>query len=165
MTRIIMLSILSSFFTLFAKAQSADVSQLPPLTELGTGTFKGHQGGLYPNGSNTMPPEFYNDAVTIAASIKPLDKNGNADVNGEIGLVALGASTVAMFSKGIEKMLPKSNGINKELNFVNCGIGGQDMSDIMNPEANFWSVNDARVKAAGMTLDQVQIIWFQEDHL
>lgn len=62
-------------------------------------------------------------------------------------------------------MLPKSNGINKELNFVNCGIGGQDMSDIMNPEANFWSVNDARVKAAGMTLDQVQIIWFQEDNL
>ena len=98
MTRIIMLSILSSFFTLFAKAQSADVSQLPPLTELGTGTFKGHQGGLYPNGSNTMPPEFYNDAVPIAASINPLDKHGNADVNDEIGLVALGASTVTLFS-------------------------------------------------------------------
>ncbi len=165
MTRIIMLSIFTTFFTLFAKAQSDDVSQLPPLTELGSGTFKGHQGGLYPNGSNTMPPEFYNDAVQMASSIQPLDKNGNANVNGEIGLVALGASTVAMFSKGIEKMLPKSNIINKELNFVNCGIGGQDMSDIMDPNANFWSVIDARVKAAGMTLEQVQVIWFQEDNL
>ncbi len=165
MTRIIMLSIFSAFFTLFAKAQSDDVSQLPPLTELGTGTFKGHQGGLYPNGSNAMPPEFYNDAVEVASSIRPLDKNGNADANGEIGLVALGASTVAMFSKGLEKMLSKNNEINNELNFVNCGIGGQDMSDIMNPEANFWSAIDARVKAAGMTLDQVQVIWFQEDNL
>jgi len=165
MTRIIMLSILSTFFTLFAKAQTDDVSQLPPLTELGTGTFKGHQGGLYPNGSNAMPPEFYNDAVQMASSIQPLDKNGKADVNGEIGLVALGASTVAMFSKGIDKMLAKSNVVNKELNFVNCGIGGQDLSDIMDPNANFWSEVDSRVKSSGMTLDQVQVIWFQEDNL
>ena len=165
MTRIIMLSILTSFISLFAKAQSVDVNDLPPLTELGTGTFKGHQGGLYPNGSNEMPPAFFNDAVVIASTIIPLDKNGNPDPNGEIGLVTLGASTVAMFSKGLEKMLPGTKGVNKELNFVNCGIGGQDMSDIMNPAANFWSVIDARVKAAGMTLDQVQVIWFQEDNL
>lgn len=147
------------------KSQSGDVNALPPLNELGTGTFMGHQGGLYPNGSNNMPADFYADAIAMAKAVQPLDKNGNPDPNGKIGLIALGASTVAMFSKGLEAQVPGEDGVNKEIVFVNCGIGGQDLSDIMNPDANFWSVIDSRLGEAGITLAQVQVLWFQEDNL
>ncbi len=165
MKRVIMLSIFTALFSIFAKAQSSDVKTLPPIDELGSATFMGHQGGLYPNGSNEMPPAFYQDAIMMAKSIVPLDKNGNADDKGEIGLIALGASTVAMFGKALDKMIEEDNNRRSDINYVNCGIGGQDLSDIMNPSANFWSVIDTRVKEAGMTLDQVQVIWFEEDNL
>ena len=165
MTRLFMLSMFTTFFSLFSKAQSNDVSTLPPINDLGTGEFMGHQGGLYPNGSNTMPAAFYNDALVMAQSIQPLDKSGNPDPNGKIGLIALGASTIEMFSKGLETQLPKAAGMNKAIRFVNCGIGGQDMSDIMNPAANFWTVIDNRLTAAGISREQVQVLWMQEDNL
>lgn len=161
----IMLGLFSTLTAFFAQAQSGNVQDLPPIDELGTGMFMGHQGGLYPNGSNHMPATFYADAVEMARSVQPLDKNGKPDPNGRIGLIALGASTVAMFSKGLEEQVPGAQGVNKEIVFVNCGIGGQDLSDIMDPAANFWSVIDSRVKEAGMSLDQVQVLWFQEDNL
>ncbi|HMU68504.1 MAG TPA: hypothetical protein PK511_01485 [Chitinophagales bacterium] len=165
MKRLMLLSIFSVFSSLFVKAQSGDVNDLPPIDELGTGTFMGRQGGLYPNGSNSMPAAFYADAMAMAQSVQPLDKSGKPDPKGRIGVIALGASTVAMFSKGLEHQIPEAAGVNKELTFVNCGIGGQDLSDIMNPAANYWSVIDQRVREAGMDLNQIQVIWFQEDNL
>ncbi|MFZ1633261.1 MAG: hypothetical protein WAT43_05250 [Chitinophagales bacterium] len=165
MKRIFMLSIFSVISGFFLRGQGVDVKTLPPLDELGTGTFEGKQGGLYPNGSNSMPKAFYDDAVAMANSIQPLNAEGKPDPNGKIGLVTIGASTVAMFSKGLEDMVPQYKGVNKELTFVNCGIGGQDLSDIMEPTANYWKVIDARLKESGLSFDQVQVIWFQEDNL
>ncbi len=165
MTRSIMLSMFASFFSFFARAQSDDVSKLPPINELGTGEFMGHQGGLYPGGSNQMPAAFYTDAVAMASSVQPLDKSGNPDPNGKIGLIGLGASTVAMFSNGLTSMVPGTSGLNKEIVYVNCGIGGQDFSDILNPAAKFWPTIDQRLATAGITVDQVQVLWCQEDNL
>lgn len=165
MTRILIISLLTGFISMNLRAQSTDVNKLIPINELGTGTFLNHQGGLYPNGSNQMPPEFYNDAITMASSIEPLNKSGQADPSGKIGLIALGASTVAMFGNGLEEMLPRTPGIDKSIRFVNCGIGGQDLSKIMDPVASFWQVIDSRVEAAGMSLEQVQVLWIQEDNL
>ncbi len=165
MKRRLMLSFLSALSAFFAQGQSSNVNELPPIDELGTGTFMGHQGGLYPNGSNVMPEAFYADAIEMARSIQPLDKSGKPSPDGRIGLIGLGASTVAMFGNGLDKQVPAATGVNQDLVFVNCGIGGQDLSDIMNPDANFWTVIDSRVTAAGLTLDQVQVLWFQEDNL
>ena len=133
MKRIIMLSIFTTLAAMFTRAQGVDVKTLPPIDELGSGTYMGKQGGLYPNGSNTMPEAFYADAVVMAQSIQPLNSAGKPDPNGKIGLITIGASTVAMFSKGLENMVPNYKGLNKEISFVNCGIGGQDLSDIMEP--------------------------------
>lgn len=158
-----------SFFTaiasIFANAQGVDIKDLTPIDELGTGKYQGKMGGLYPDGSNTMPAGFLADATAMASSIQPLDKNGKPDANGKIGLLTIGASTVAMFSKGLENMVLDHKGVNKEINFVNGGIGGQDLSDIMNPDANYWTVIDGRLAEAGLDFNQVQVIWFQEDNL
>src|SRR5208337_5454429 len=56
---------------------------LVPITDLGTGTYLGTEGGLYPNGSNVMPASHDADGVALAGLIQPLDANGNIDPNGK----------------------------------------------------------------------------------
>ncbi len=149
----------------FKSNAQSDVSNLIPINELGTDTYKGHTGGLYPNGSNEMPPAFYADAIEMAKAIQPLGADGNPVANGKIGLLTIGASTVAMFSRGIEMGLAKQTGLNEELVFINGGVGGQDISDIRSPGANYWKVVNERLASAGLSNEQVQVIWFQEDNL
>ncbi|MFN0275493.1 MAG: hypothetical protein ACKVPJ_07100 [Chitinophagales bacterium] len=143
----------------------ADVTKLPPLDELGTGTYEGYTGGLYPNGSNQMPPGFYNDAIKFAQSIQPLNTSGKPDANGKVGLVTIGASTVAMFSDGIEKFIYDVPGLKQEIVFVNGGIGGQDLNKIYDQQGKYWITVESRVAAAGLSNAQVQIVWLQEDDL
>jgi len=45
---------------------------------------------------------------------------------------------------------------------VDGAQGGQTAADIMNPNANFWTVVAQRLTAAGVTAPQVQAIWFKE---
>ncbi len=165
MKSLLLFSVIAAFFPLIAMSQSTDVSTLPPIDELGKDSYKGHQGGLYPNGSNEMPKPFFNDAVEMAKSVQPLDSKGNPDPNGKIGLIALGASTATMFSRGLEVKIPEEIGINREIVFVDCAIGGQDLSKIMIPTASFWKTIDDRLSAASITRDQVQVMFFQEDNL
>jgi hypothetical protein len=63
-----------------------------PLTDLGTGTYLGTEGGLYLNGSNVMPASHDSDGVSIAQSIQPLDANGNPDPNGKYAMLSIGMS-------------------------------------------------------------------------
>ncbi|MBC8046766.1 MAG: SGNH/GDSL hydrolase family protein [Fimbriimonadaceae bacterium] len=162
-TIIILLAACISFSN-SVKAQ-ADVSKLPPLDELGKGTYEGFVGGLYPNGSNEMPAAFYNDAVVMANSVEPLDASGKISEAGKIGLVTIGASTVAMFSEGIEKAIYNTPGLRDKIVFVNGGIGGQDLNKIYDQNAKYWQVVSSRVIEAGLTDEQVQVVWFQEDDL
>jgi hypothetical protein len=63
------------------------------LNDLGTGTYQGSEGGLYPNGSNDRPASHDADGVGIAQGIQPLDSNGNPDASGKEVLLAVGEST------------------------------------------------------------------------
>jgi hypothetical protein len=63
------------------------------LTDLGTGTYQGSQGGLYPNGSNVRPAPHDADGVAFAQGIQPLDANGNPSPTGKYVLLAIGEST------------------------------------------------------------------------
>ncbi|HSS98549.1 MAG TPA: hypothetical protein VLK33_16045, partial [Terriglobales bacterium] len=64
-----------------------------PLNDLGTGQYLGKQGGLYPGGTNVRPASHDAEGVSIAASIQPLDANGNVDAaNGKIGILSIGMS-------------------------------------------------------------------------
>jgi hypothetical protein len=153
------------FAGLLARGQSSNVNELPPLTELGKGKFMGEMGGLYPNGSNVMPEAFYNDAVEMASSIQPLNAKGNPDPNGKVGMISIGASTVAMFGKAVEEKIYGVKGIRNDLVFVNGGVGGQDLNKIADQSGRYWTEVDKRVKAAGLTNEQVQVMWFQVDDL
>jgi hypothetical protein len=50
---------------------------ITPLTDLGTGTYGGEEGGLYPSGSNVRPSSQDSFGKGLAANVQPLDSNGN----------------------------------------------------------------------------------------
>jgi hypothetical protein len=63
-----------------------------PLDVLGTATYLGSQGGLYPGGTNVRPADHDAFGVGLAQGIQPLDANGNPDPNGKYVLLAIGES-------------------------------------------------------------------------
>ncbi|MFN3940887.1 MAG: hypothetical protein ACK4IY_09885, partial [Chitinophagales bacterium] len=140
-------------------------NQLPPLDELGAGKFMGFTGGLYPDGRNIMPASFMADAIKAAEKIQPLNTQGVPDINGKIGVVTIGASTVAMFSSAINELIYDRPGIQKSIVFVNGGVGGQDLNKIYDQQGKYWQTVESRVSQAGLTNAQVQVAWLQEDDL
>src|SRR6476469_7142652 len=66
------------------------------LTDLGTATYKGEQGGLYPGGSNTMPAAHLKAGMEQAAQIVPRDRDGKPSSGGKIVLMSIGMSNTTM---------------------------------------------------------------------
>jgi hypothetical protein len=67
--------------------------QQVPLIDMGSLTYKGFFGGLYPNMSNTVPSAHDTAGLAAAAQIQPLNTSGVADsVNGKIVLLSIGMS-------------------------------------------------------------------------
>ena len=60
------------------------------LPDLGTGMYKGEQGGLYPGGANAIPPAHLAAGVKLAKQIQPLDVDGNPSPDGKIVLLDRG---------------------------------------------------------------------------
>lgn len=79
-------------------------SGLVPLNDLGTGTYNGLTGGLYPGGSNVRPTAHTNAGVNIAQNqVLPRNASGQVDlVNGKVVLISIGMSnTTQEFQKFI----------------------------------------------------------------
>ena len=133
-----------------------------PLTDLGSGTYQGFAGGLYPGGSNTPPAAHAAAGQLQAQAVQPLNPQGQPDPAGRIVLVSIGMSnTTQEFSTWV----PVSNADpqrNARVTVVDCAQGGQDAVAIANPQANFWTVCGQRLTAAGVTPQQVQAVWLKE---
>lgn len=78
-----------------APSPTATLPDVTALTDLGTGTYKSFQGGLYENGSNVIPADHAAAVQSAANQIQPLDVNGNPSPTGRIVLLGIGPSTVA----------------------------------------------------------------------
>src|SRR5438093_4711366 len=64
-----------------------------PLNDLGSGLYLNqYQGGLYPNGSNTVPAAHASEGMLRAGAIQPLDLNGNPSASGHYVLLSIGMS-------------------------------------------------------------------------
>jgi len=59
-----------------------------PLTDMGSATYLGFEGGLYPAQSNTMPLAHAQAGVERANLIQPLDVNGNPAAGGNYVLLS-----------------------------------------------------------------------------
>jgi hypothetical protein len=176
MKRIIQLLIfLSLVFSEMSIAQpncSAVATGLVPINDLGGGLFinawnVSWQGGLYPNGSNILPPEHKNRGLELAGQVQCLDSGGNPDaVNGKIVWLSIGMSNT---TQETQQFIPQANayaGKNPRLKLVDGAVGGMTASIISTQNnsnyTTYWNTVKSRLSSAGVTADQVQIIWLKE---
>lgn len=160
---IILISVLIFSKESFSQVCSNTSVGLTPINDLGTGFFRGYQGGLYPGGNNVRPAVHNNDGVDIGMNIVPLDTGGSYDpVNGKVVLLSVGMSNCA---QEFQQFIQNVNGapyLNPKLVIINGAQGGQTIDIINNPGAAFWTVISQRLAQAGLSVKQVQAVWFKE---
>lgn len=135
-----------------------------PLTDLGTGTYLGAEGGLYPGGVNVRPAPHDAAGVTLATSaVQPRNAAGAADpANGKIVFASIGMSNTTQEFQRFITLAQGDPAINPRLVLVDGAQGGKDAIAWSTPTADTWTVLANRLAAAGVTAPQVQVIWLKQ---
>jgi len=150
-----------------AEVKQQDTSGLTPLVDLGEGKYQGFSGGLYPDGKNARPAEHEAAGLSLAAQVQPLDSQGHPDAGGTIVLLGIGFSNTVQAFKGFMDVSAEDRGLNPRLKLVNGAVGGMSAFRIQNPDdgksgTQYWRTVDERLAAAGVTREQVQVVWIKE---
>ena len=135
---------------------------LTALTDLGTGTYKGEQGGLYPGGSNTIPAQHLKAGLEIARQIVPLDADGRPSPDGKIVMLCVGFSNPTIEFSAFKPLSDAFAGRNPSLVTINTCVGSQAAPTIADPNSGYWRTVDQRIKDAGVSPKQVQAIWMKQ---
>ena len=136
-----------------------------PLNDLGTETYKGYVGGLYPNGLNNPTGTYAVDLYKICRSITPLDTFGNPNKNGNILFVSLGWSTCGNNMRALQAKTVGNPLTNPKLLIVtlNSGRGLGRLNDVANPNDNYWNLVTSQIEGANTSYRQVQIIYLETE--
>jgi hypothetical protein len=133
------------------------------LTDLGTGTYQGSEGGLYPDGSNVRPSAQDAYGVTLAEGIGPLDTAGNPSPTGQYVMLAIGESTA---QNEFNRFLPIAYADptkNPSLVIVNGAQGGGTPFDYEDQTSPYWAtVMNNYLPQNGVTPEQVVVIWVED---
>ena len=121
------------------------------LPDLGKGTYKREQGGLYPGGVNTPPPAHQTAGLALARKLVPLDADGRPSPSGKIVLISIGMSNTTMKFQVFQKIAAEDRGLNPNVVIVDGAQGAQTGWVTSNPKMPFWLVVDARLRRAGVT--------------
>jgi len=144
-----------------ARDCSATSVGFTPINDLGSGSYQGFQGGLYPGGSNVRPAGHESAGLTLARSVEPMNANGNPDPNGEYVLLSIGMSNA---SQEFEFFLGDANrdaAKDPDLTIVNGAQGGATASDWANASNPVWSQAMDRLSQRGVSASQVAVVWLK----
>jgi hypothetical protein len=152
-----------------AKPPGQDTSQLTPLTDLGRGAnYHGFPGGQYRDASNQRPAEHEQAGLKIAASVRPLDKQGQPSADGKIVVLGIGFSNTLQCMNGLLEVAAGDRQIDPHVVLVNGAQGGRSAFMIQNPRdgsigQEYWDQwVPGRLASADVTAAQVQAIWLKE---
>jgi hypothetical protein len=149
------------------KASAETAAALVPLTDMGaTDSYKGEDGGLYGKGSNTPPEAHLKAALELAASIQPLDAGGKPAPDGKIVLLTHGMSNTTNESQRFIELANSDQAKNPNVLLIDGAQGGIDSRKWVEDthtrrDTSPWETLDKRVKAAGATPQQVQVVWMK----
>lgn len=125
-----------------------------PLNDLGKGSYKNEEGGLYAGGANVPPPAHRKAGLALARKVAPVD--------GKIVLLSIGMSNTTQEFQVFQKVAAADPDLNPRLVIVDGAQGGQTAAITGRPESNFWKEVDRRLAAAGVTAAQVQVVWLKQ---
>jgi Cu/Ag efflux protein CusF len=143
-----------------------DTSRLKPLPELGRDKYQGFEGGLYPGGKNEPPAGHLKAGLALAKAVGPLDADGKPSDDGKIVLLSVGMSNTTQEFSVFKRLADADKDKNPRLVIVDGAQGGMTATAIQQadrgPGERFWTTVDQRLKAAGVTRQQVQVAWIKE---
>jgi len=128
--------------------------------------YKGEDGGLYGGGSNTPPPGHLKAALEAASRVRPLDESGKPSASGKIVLLTHGMSNTTNESQQFIKVANADARKNPNVVIVDGAQGGIDSRQWVSGRENRkgaapWQTLEQRIKAAGVTAEQAQVVWMK----
>jgi hypothetical protein len=149
-----------------AKSTTANCSRTSvgktALTDLGTGTYHGFPGGLYPNGMNHLPSAYRDVGVSDASFVRPLSATGAPDPQGKIGLLSIGMSNTLLEFASFAQVAKADPAVNHSLVFVNGAQAGADATIASQSTSPYWSSVSQALASDGVAPAQVQVVWLKE---
>ena len=142
-----------------------------PLTDFETGQkYKGQLGGLYPNEKNVPPEQHLQAAVQAAKMIEPLDTQGNPAADGRIVMISNGMSNTTQEFSRFKRLADSDSAKSSSVVIVDCAQDGMEASMWAKEEdeagifgnQNPWNVQRDRLRDAGVTPEQVQVVWLKQ---
>ena len=137
---------------------------LTPLTDLGTGTYNGATGGLYPGGVNDIPPAHLATGLARAGAIEPLDESGNPSPDGKVVFASVGFSNPEREFGELVRLVPSIDNLDNQVVVVNGAQGGEHILKWSNPNGRPWQGLERELGVAGVTAPQVQGLWVKMAH-
>jgi hypothetical protein len=145
------------------------------LTALGTQTYRGFEGGLYPGGVNEPPADHAAGGTAAARLIRPLDLNGSPAAGGRMVLLSIGmsnttqefcnptgAAQVCQAQTFGAQAAADASVNHATLAIVDGAAGGQTAGTWDSPaDANYDRVRDQRLAPRGLSESQVQVLWLK----
>src|SRR5262245_45417432 len=133
-----------------------------PLIDMGTSTYNGAEGGLYPGASNVRPVS-HDEALDRVSRMRLLDKDGNVDLdNGVIVLLSIGNSNASKEWEYFVAHAPLEADFNPRVVVVNGAQTGKNAPQLANPLDAYWDHTADRLKDLGLSTLQVQAVWLEE---
>ena len=144
---------------------------LVPVIDVGSATYQGFAGGLYPGG-NTMPAAHRAAGITFGQAVAPLNGSGQPSGSGRYVLMSVGYSNTtqewcadsgtgtcnswSFTGQALGDPAVRTSG----LMILDGAAGGKDVTTWTQPsDANYNRVRDSILAPAGVTERQVQVIW------
>jgi hypothetical protein len=100
--------------------------------------------------------------LKVARGVVPLDAQGKAAADGRIVLLTVGMSNTTQESQAFLRLIADDSSINPRLTVVDGAQGGQTAAITAKSDANYWTVNESRLRAGGVTAAQVQVVWLKQ---
>lgn len=123
--------------------------------------YKSEDGGLYGKGLNVPPPAHRETALKELALVTPLDRQGKPSAGGKVVLISIGMSNTTQEFSAFKQLADADPGKASDLYIVDGAQGGQT--------AKIWATQDApwqvvlmRLQNAGVTPEQVQVVWVKQ---
>jgi hypothetical protein len=143
-----------------AASQSAGTGLIPLDQMTADQKYKDQDGGLYGGGRNDPPEAHAKAAMAELAKVRPLDENGRPDANGKIVLLAIGMSNTTQEFSRFKQLADRDSAKSPAVVIVDGAQGGKDAAAWSEKApADTWTTALARLKAAGVTPEQVQVMW------
>jgi hypothetical protein len=140
-------------------------ADLVPFNDLGPAPYAwGYYGGLYEDGSNTIPADHLAAGLRRAALIRPLDANGTPSPNGKVVFLGVGFGETARITDAFINLAANDRRVDhRSLVLLDAAHEGFDAPSWFAPlaEANFNRIKDQILAPNGVSEKQVQAAWVQ----